>query len=110
MLVSCRSFGVLLLFFLLSGDEERVKEFIQSILWAYKSEAVDLATLRKHNLGITILPVNIEQNWCYVPFSNLDTYLFKENTTKSLQHFSIIPELEIVLEAWLKLITSCFGL
>ena len=73
-----------------------VKKFIQSILWAYKSEAVDLATLRKHNLGTTILPVNIEQNWCYVPFSNLDTYLFKENTTKgfsaSLQHFSIIPK------------------
>ena len=74
-----------------------MKEFIQSILWAYKSEAVDLATLRKHNLGTTILSVNIEQNWCYVPFSNLDSYLFKENiVTKgfsaSLQHFSIIPE------------------
>ena len=33
--------------FLLSEDEETAKEFIQSMSWASKSEAVNLATLRK---------------------------------------------------------------
>ena len=43
------SAGELLKFlsYFLSEDGERAKEFIQSISWASKSEAVNVATLRK---------------------------------------------------------------
>ena len=43
LLTSFRSFWIIFL----SEDEERAKKFIQSISWASKSKAVNLATLRK---------------------------------------------------------------
>ena len=46
--------------FLWSEDEKRGKEIIQSILWASELEAVNLATLRKDNLGTTLIPVHAE--------------------------------------------------
>lgn len=58
------------------------EKFIQ-LSWASKSEAVNLGTLRRDNLGSTWIPVHAEQNWCYLQSSNLDTYLFfKGNALK----------------------------
>ena len=66
--------------------------FAKWISRASESEAVNLATLKKDNLGTTLIPVHAERNWCYVQSSNLDTCLFKANALKgfsaSLSRFS----------------------
>ena len=77
-----QKFGSFFLLLLLE-DEERVKEFIQSILWTFKSEAVNLATLRKDKLCTTLIPGHTKRNWCYVQSSDLDTHLFTGDTLKS---------------------------
>ena len=61
-----------------------MKEFIQSISRETESEAVNLATLRKDNLGTTLIPVHAERNWCYVQFSNFRNLSFQ---TKHIERF-----------------------
>lgn len=62
-------------------NEERAKEFIESILLTPKLVAVNLTTLKKDNLGTTSIPVHAKQNWCSVRSLYLP-HLFNGNALK----------------------------
>ena len=103
-----QKFASFFFFFSWSQDEERVKEFIQSILLASKSETVNPAKLRKDKWGTTLIPAHAKRNWCHIQSSNsffkeknferfqCRCKCFSELMIRKLEHLKLCLEMDLI--------------